>query len=85
MPYFDRTGPQGQGSMTGRRRGRCRNTQTTQIEKTENQSAETNDIIYGLGRGGRPRGGGFGFGGAFGYRFSGKGRGGGGARGYGNR
>ncbi len=81
MPNFDGTGPMGQGAMTGRRRGRCRDNQTIQIEKTENQSAETKDIVNRLGRGGRPRGGGFGFGGAFGYRFSGKGRG----RGYGNR
>lgn len=29
MPNFDRTGPQGQGPMTGRKRGRCRDTQTS--------------------------------------------------------
>ncbi len=58
MPNFDGTGPQGQGAMTGRRRGRCQDTQTTQIEKSENRIAENKDVVYGLGRGGRPRGGG---------------------------
>ena len=77
MPNFDRTGPQGQEAMTGRRRGRCLDTQAIHNEKTENQSTETNDIIYGLGRGGRPRGGdGLGnrFGGGFGQG-PGRGRG----------
>ncbi|HEY4756832.1 MAG TPA: DUF5320 domain-containing protein [Ignavibacteriaceae bacterium] len=58
MPNFDGTGPQGQGAMTGRRRGRCQDTQTTQIEKSENRIAENKDVVYGFGRGGRPRGGG---------------------------
>lgn len=58
MPNFDRTGPQGQGAMTGRRRGRCRNTQTKQTEKTAGQSSENKEAVHGLGRGGRPRGGG---------------------------
>ncbi|MBK7380071.1 MAG: DUF5320 domain-containing protein [Ignavibacteriales bacterium] len=58
MSNFDGTGPRGQGTMTGRRRDRCRDTQTKQIEKTENQHDQKNNIVYGLGRGGRPRGGG---------------------------
>jgi len=58
MPNFDRTGPQGQGLMTGRRRGRCKDTQTTQNEKSTEQTAENKEIVYGLGRGGRTRGGG---------------------------
>ena len=69
MPNLDGTGPRGQGAMTGRRMGRCRDLQTTQTEKTAGQSVEAKEVIYGLGRGGRPRGGGFGFGGNFGYRF----------------
>ena len=86
MPNLDGTGPQGQGTLAGRRRGRCRDTQTTLTEKSQNQTPETADVIYGLGRGVRPRGGGFGFGGGFGYRFSGGNRRGQGrGRGFGNR
>ncbi len=79
MPGFDKTGPQGQGAMTGRKRGRCRDTQT---ENTENQTAENKDVVYGVGRGGRPRGGGKGncFGGG-----NGKGGGRGRGRRFGNR
>ena len=73
MPNFDGTGPQGQGAMTGRKRGHCRDIETKQNEKTENQNVENNNIVYGLGRGGRPRGGG-GFGNGYGAR-----------RGFGNR
>lgn len=58
MPNFNGTGPNGQGPMTGRRRGRCSVNQTAQIEKSEIQTAENKDIAYGVGRGGRPRGGG---------------------------
>jgi len=57
MPGFDKTGPLGQGSMTGRKRGRCRDTQTAQSEKTSEQTAENKEVVYGLGRGGRRRGG----------------------------
>ena len=56
MPNLNGTGPQGQGSMSGRGRGRCRNIKTTQVEKPESQNMETKNVIYGLGRGGRPRG-----------------------------
>ena len=58
MPNLNGTGPQGQGAMTGRRRGRCKDTQSTQTEKSENQAAEKKEVVYGLGRGGKPRGGG---------------------------
>ncbi len=68
MPNLDGTSPQGQGAMTGRKRGRCRVIEKDQIEKTENQN-----VVYGLGRGGKPRGGG-GFGNGRGAR-----------RGFGNR
>ncbi len=58
MPGFDRTGPMGQGSLTGRRRGRCLDSKTTESEKTNEQTTSEKEIIYGLGRGGRPCGGG---------------------------
>jgi hypothetical protein len=58
MPNLDGTGPLGQGKMTGRRRGRCRDKQTTQTEKSENEYVENNESDYGLGRKGRSRGGG---------------------------
>ncbi|MGK9476378.1 DUF5320 domain-containing protein [Melioribacter sp. OK-6-Me] len=75
MPGFDHTGPMGRGPLTGRRRGRCFDTQTTQTEKTAAQSSENKEEVYGLGRGGRPRGG-------AGNRFrSGCGKGGGRGRG----
>ncbi len=85
MPNLDKTGPRGQGPLTGRGRGRCR---SSRIEKSEtgNENVENNEIVYGLGRGGRPYGGGAGncFGGGFGQgagRKYGSGRG----RGFGNR
>ena len=52
MPNFDGTGSMGQGAMTGRRRGRCKETGKAD---TQNQSTENKEIIYGLGRGGKPR------------------------------
>jgi hypothetical protein len=58
MPNLDGTGPLGQGKMTGRRRGRCRDKQTAQAEKSENKPVENNESVYGFGRGGRSRGGG---------------------------
>jgi hypothetical protein len=38
MPGFDQTGPEGQGSMTGRRMGRCTN-YGRNFKKTENTSS----------------------------------------------
>lgn len=55
MPGFDQTGPQGQGARTGRGMGYCAPTNATRQEP-----------VYGVGRGGIPRGGGRGF--AFGGR-----------------
>lgn len=53
MPNLDGTGPQGQGPLTGRRRGRCKDSEKSEaLKKTE----ESREAIYGLGRGGRPRG-----------------------------
>lgn len=58
MPNLDGTGPQGQGPLTGRRRGRCKDSEKSE---TLNRNEENREIIYGLGRGGRPRcGAGFG-------------------------
>ncbi len=48
MPGLDRTGPQGRGAMTGGRRGMC---------ASNSRRTGPNDG-YGLGRGGRPFGGG---------------------------
>jgi len=46
MPRFDGTGPLGQGSMTGRGLGKC------------NPANTDENVIYGVGRGGIPYGGG---------------------------
>ncbi len=58
MPNLNGTGPQGQGSMSGRKKGRCNETIATQTEKSTEQSAENKDVVYGIGRGGKARGGG---------------------------
>lgn len=47
MPGFDQTGPQGQGPLTGGGRGRC-----------GPGDAPAQGAVWGVGRGGRPRGGG---------------------------
>jgi len=73
MPNLDGTGPQGKGPLTGRRRGRCRDNQTTQVEKSENTSIEYREDVYGLGRGRRLHGGGRGRG--IGCRNQGMGKG----------
>lgn len=57
MPNLDGTGPLGQGKMTGRRRGRCRDKQTSQAEKSQNKLVENNESVFGFGRGGRSRSG----------------------------
>lgn len=49
MPGFDRTGPLGRGSMTGRRMGYCA------------ENADTENIAYGRGGRGYGRRAGFGF------------------------
>ena len=61
MPAFDRTGPRGQGPGTGRGFGYCVPTAGSSYGQS---------VVYGVGRGGIPRGGGRGF--AFG---GGRGRG----------
>ncbi|HKK10347.1 MAG TPA: DUF5320 domain-containing protein [Bacteroidales bacterium] len=47
MPGFDRTGPEGEGPMTGRKQGRC-------TGRDEEQRPEGRGL--GLGRGRRNRG-----------------------------
>lgn len=66
MPNFDKTGPAGAGPLTGHGAGRC----GAQVD--DGPSGE----VLGVGRGGRPRGGGRG-------RCFGGGRGGGQGRGWG--
>lgn len=71
VPGFDRTGPAGRGAMTGRGLGYCNPRRASQAtEETSSEPAEIQSdvaapdrgIVYGLGRGGLPRGGGRGFG-----------------------
>lgn len=64
MPGFDGTGPQGQGARTGRGMGYCAPTGETNQQQP----------VYGVGRGGVPRGGGrgFAFGGGRGFAFGGR-------------
>jgi hypothetical protein len=57
MPNLDRTGPNSQGPMTGRKSGRCNNNKTV---KTSDNVQKDNEVVYGAGRGGRPWGGGLG-------------------------
>jgi hypothetical protein len=74
MPGFDGTGPLGRGPITGWRRGRCigGSYPVSQQESAKESGAEADQItvqpaggqvpvMYGLGRGGIPRGCGRGF------------------------
>lgn len=65
MPGFDGTGPRGEGPLTGGRRGRC----AGGVSGTVVQSTGQVGVPLGVGRGGRPRGGGRGrcFGGGRGF------------------
>ena len=59
MPGFDQTGPEGKGPLTGGRRGKC--TTSTSEKKDTSQVTTPNEkeeVVYGVGRGGRPYGGG---------------------------
>jgi len=90
MPGLNGKGPQGEGPLTGRGLGRCRPaaTDTTdqqrsgdQLRKIDpdnydpNPAAADDNVIYGRGQGGLPRGGGACQ--AFGRGFGGPGAGGG--------
>ena len=67
MPAFDGTGPRGQGPRTGRGLGYCAPISGAYY----GQPIYGQPVIYGVGRGGIPRGGGRGFvfGGGRGRRF----------------
>lgn len=64
MPGFNQTGPRGQGSMTGRKMGRCTNfgasfkSQAVETEKETNENLPENfqGRGFGFGRGIRRRG-----------------------------
>ena len=56
MPGFDKTGPEGKGPRTGRGEGICGTDKTK--DDVKQSTAENKEEIWGLGRGGRPRGGG---------------------------
>ena len=58
MPGLNSTGPEGKGKMTGRKRGHCNSSKESEIVKSENKSAEEKEVVLGVGRGGKPRGGG---------------------------
>ena len=59
MPGYDGKGPEGKGPMTGRGQGYC----SLPGEQVPAGSQQSNPgTLYGLGRGGLPRGGGRGFG-----------------------
>jgi hypothetical protein len=58
MPNQDKTGPSGQGFFAGRRRGRWFDTQPVREAGAESRPEGTKEIMYGVGRGGKPRGGG---------------------------
>ena len=60
MPNLNGTGPLGQGSGTGGKMGRCHGAQKEQIQKSEDQSTDKAATLIGLGRGGKPFGGGMG-------------------------
>ncbi|NPA25087.1 MAG: DUF5320 domain-containing protein [Deltaproteobacteria bacterium] len=90
MPGLNGKGPQGEGPLTGRGLGRCRPTATDatdqrrsgdQLRKIDpnnynsNTVATGDNVVYGRGQGGLPRGGGACQ--AFGRGFGGPGAGGG--------
>lgn len=67
MPGFDRTGPRGQGPRTGGGRGVC--------PPASEAYTYGEPVVYGVGRGGIPRGGGRGFAHGGGRRHGGRGSG----------
>lgn len=65
MPGFDKTGPEGEGAMTGRRMGRCTGYGAKLKKSTQSENPDgimENDIRRGFGFGRRGRVGGRGFG-----------------------
>jgi hypothetical protein len=66
MPGFDKTGPEGEGAMTGRRMGRCAGYgaklhKSSQPENPEDSPENYGRRGFGFGRVGRSRGRGMGF------------------------
>jgi hypothetical protein len=61
MPNYDKTGPDGSGALTGKRRGLCSGFIKKDSIKTENTENTENERPYGSGRrrGGQFRGKGF--------------------------
>ena len=63
MPGFDKTGPQGQGAMTGRKMGKCTGKAgATNENDANNADQQGRGLGLGRGRGGGRRGGGQGLG-----------------------
>jgi len=65
MPGYNGKGPEGKGPMTGRGSGYC--SVPREQESVESQQSNRG-TLYGLGRGGLPRGGGNGLGRGRGFR-----------------
>lgn len=61
MPNLNQTGPFGQEPLTGKRRSHCANTATVQTAPAEIKTEDKKEVLYGVGRGGRPYGGGRGY------------------------
>jgi len=79
MPAFDKSGPRGMGPRTGRGLGDCKPEFTPDMKDKKDDEEFKEDIkypntapkpVYGLGRGGLPRGGGRGFGRGRGFGFN---------------
>ncbi|MBK7499184.1 MAG: DUF5320 family protein [Ignavibacteriales bacterium] len=56
MPNLDGTGPKGQRAMNGKRKGICKDTKATQVEKSENQTTQKNEVDEKPGNGGKGNG-----------------------------
>ena len=51
MPGFDRTGPEGQGSQTGRKLGKCNPTRNTDEQSGADVATRGMGMRRGMGRG----------------------------------
>jgi hypothetical protein len=58
MPHTETTEQPGRGLCAGRRRDRASDTHTVQQVKAQHQPDASQEVMLGVGRGGRPRGGG---------------------------
>lgn len=59
MPGFNGSGPEGKGPRTGRGDGNCK--PLSKADNNDVNAVEENGELLGVGRGGRPRGGGRGY------------------------